>query len=76
MVVEGRKALTWGTLAAAVASALLLASSGGGMPRVASIVSDVMRARPASSAPTQASARHGPAHADAPSASPGRGPAH
>ncbi len=43
MIVVSRKALTWGTIATAVASALLLADAGGGMPRIAG---DAMRARP------------------------------
>ena len=33
MAVEARRALVWGTAAAAVASALLLTSNGGGLPR-------------------------------------------
>ena len=34
MMLEVRKALVWGTAVAAVASAMLLASNGGGMPRI------------------------------------------
>lgn len=46
-----RTTLVWGTTAAAIASAALLASSGGANgPRVASLVDDVMRARPPLSA--------------------------
>jgi hypothetical protein len=41
-----RTTLVWGTAAAAIASAALLASSGANGPRVASLVNDVMRARP------------------------------
>lgn len=45
-----RATLVWGTTAAAIASAALLASSGASGPRVANLVNDVMRARPALSA--------------------------
>ena len=44
MIVASRKTLTWGTIAAAVASALLLACAGGSMPRIAGIIGDAMRA--------------------------------
>ena len=46
MIVETRTTLVWGTTAAAIASAALLASSGTNGPRVASLVNVVMRARP------------------------------
>jgi hypothetical protein len=50
MIAAALKALTWGTLVTAVVSAFLLASAGGNMPRITALVSDVMRAGPASSA--------------------------
>ena len=46
MIVEARTTLVWGTTAAAIASAALLASSGANGPRVANLVNDVLRARP------------------------------
>ena len=53
MVGEVRKTLVWGTTMAAVASAMLLTSNGGGMPR---IDADTARARGEAAAPP-ASAR-------------------
>jgi hypothetical protein len=47
MIVGTRATLVWGTIAAAIASAVLLASSGTSGPRIASLVSDAMRPRPA-----------------------------
>ena len=47
MVVAALKTLTWATVATAVVSALLLAYAGGTMPRIASLVGDATRARPA-----------------------------
>ena len=52
MVIAALKTLTWGTVATAVVSALLLAYAGGGMPRIAAIVGDAVRERPAG-APAQ-----------------------
>ena len=47
MVIAALKTLTWGTVAAAVLSALLLAYAGGSFPRIASITADAVRARAA-----------------------------
>jgi hypothetical protein len=51
MVVAVLRAITWGTVAAAVTSAVLLTASSGGMPRIASITGDLSRGR-ALAAPT------------------------
>lgn len=60
MVLEARKSLAWATAAAAIASAALLAASGGILPpRTASIVSDVVRGRPVGGARTQSTAPAG-----------------
>lgn len=48
MVIAVLRALTWGTVAAAVTSAVLLASAPGGAPRIASITGDAARGRLAS----------------------------
>jgi hypothetical protein len=45
MIVAVLRAITWGTVAAAVTSAVLLTASSGGMPRVASITGDLTRGR-------------------------------
>ena len=45
MVVAVLRAITWGTVAAAVTSAVLLTASSGGMPRIASITGDLTRGR-------------------------------
>ncbi len=45
MIVAALRAITWGTVAAAVASAVLLTASSGGMPRIASITGDLTRGR-------------------------------
>jgi hypothetical protein len=50
MIAAALKAITWATLTTAVLSAVLLASTGGSMPRMASLVGDVMYGRPASAA--------------------------
>ena len=47
MVIAALKTLTWGTVAAAVLSALLLAYAGGNFPRIASITADAVRTRAA-----------------------------
>ena len=47
MVIAALKSLTWGTVVAAVVSAVLLAYAGGNMPRIAG---DAVRSRPASPA--------------------------
>lgn len=46
MVVAARKTLTWGTVAAAVVSALLLACAGSNLPRLAGAAGDPVRAWP------------------------------
>jgi hypothetical protein len=51
MVIAVLRALTWGTVAAAVTSAVLLASVNGGAPRIASITGDAARGRLSSSPP-------------------------
>ena len=48
MVIAVLRALTWGTVAAAVTSAVLLASATGSAPRIASITGDAARGRLAS----------------------------
>ena len=45
MVIAVLRAITWGTVAAAVTSAVLLTASSGGMPRIASITGDLTRGR-------------------------------
>ena len=46
MVVAARKTLTWGTVAAAVVSALLLACAGSNLPRLAGAAGDPVQAWP------------------------------
>jgi len=53
MVVEVRKTLVWATAVASVVSAMLLTSTGGGMPRIGG---DTSRARATPAAPTHAPA--------------------
>ena len=53
MVVEVRKTLVWATALASVASAMLLTSTGGGMPRIGG---DFARARVAAPKPPNTSA--------------------
>ena len=75
MIFAALKTLTWGTVATAVVSALLLAWAGGNFPRIAAITGDVMRGRisaPAKpnlaatrsneAAPAAAAARDGASH--------------
>jgi len=63
MVVAVLRAITWATLAAAVTSAVLVTTSSGGPPRIASMTGDLTRGRlPPSSAAqgaTSPSARRG-----------------
>ena len=63
MVVAVLRAITWGTVAAAVTSAVLLTASSGGMPRIASITGDLTSGRAlapsAAQAVTDTSARRG-----------------
>lgn len=54
MVIAVLRAITWGTVAAAVTSAALLASVGGA-PRIASITGDAARGRLSGRAPGQIS---------------------
>lgn len=54
MLDEVRKTLVLGTVAAAVVSAALLASSEGGMPRVAGMVDEAVRVRPMPAQRTEA----------------------
>ena len=56
MVIAVLRALTWGTVAAAVTSAVLLASVNGGAPRIASITGDAARGRLGSPPSGQAAA--------------------
>jgi hypothetical protein len=63
MVIAALKTLTWGTVATAVVSALLLGWAGGSIPRIASITGDVVRGRLAAPAqPVAASQRAAPAN--------------
>ena len=50
MVIGVLKTLTWGTVAAAVVSAVLLAFAGTGLPRIGALVGDSVRGRPAAAA--------------------------
>ena len=50
MIAAALKAMTWATLTTAVLSAVLLASTGSSMPRIATLVGDGMYGRPASAA--------------------------
>jgi len=63
MVVEVRKTLVWGIAVASVASAMLLTSTGGGMPR---IVNDTARTRAMPAEPANAPAATGGRHNGAP----------
>jgi hypothetical protein len=63
MVIAALKTLTWGTIAAAVFSALLLAYAGSSMSHMTGVPADALRARPAS--PVQSGVtgpRNGAAH--------------
>jgi hypothetical protein len=63
MVIAALKTLTWGTVATAVVSALLLGWAGGSIPRIASLTGDVMRGRLAAPArPVAASQRTAPSN--------------
>ena len=53
MVIAALKTLTWGTVAAAVLSAVLLASSGGGLPRAAGGSGETLRSGPRAAASVQ-----------------------
>jgi hypothetical protein len=57
MVVEVRKTLVWATAVASVVSAMLLTSTGGGMPRIGGDASRV-RATPPEAATTEAAPVH------------------
>ena len=71
MVIAALKTLTWGTIATAVGSALLLAYAGSTMPRMTGISDDMAPARAATARPMLADprsshageARHGEASA-------------
>ena len=56
MVIAVLRAITWGTVAAAVTSAVLLTASSGGMPRIASITGDLTRGRALAAPAGQAAA--------------------
>jgi hypothetical protein len=71
MVVDARRTLVWGTAAASIASAALLASSGGA-PRIAGLVGDAARGRPVATARADAPAQALPGGASAAPATPAR----
>ena len=62
MVVEVRKTLVWATAVASVVSAMLLTSTGGGMPRIGG---DTARARATPAEPAHAPAAVEDAHVHA-----------